>query len=185
MKKFIAIMAAALVVFGMSASAYYDTWARNYVKLAVSVGIMQEKDEDGSQNITRSHFCGLIYNVMNKKTGLELSDDKLYSDTDSREIAALSAIGVIKGKGFGKFCPDDSLTREEAATIIARAADIIGARQVGGEAPVFADAEEISDWAKGGIDRVARLGIMEGRGDNKFCPKITYSISEGIATAVR
>lgn len=185
MKKIIALIAAALAVFGMSASADYATWARNYVKLAVSEEIMQEKDEDGYENITRSHFCGLIYNVMNKKIGLEPSDDKLYSDTDSREVAALSAIAVIKGKGFGKFCPDDSLTREEAATIIARAADIIGARQVGGEALVFADAEEISDWAKSGIDRVARLGIMEGKGDKKFCPKDTYSITEGIATAVR
>lgn len=189
MKKLGCLFAAILIPVFVSVSAAVYDWSGGYKQIALDEGIISSDDISNTVNtdtyqITREYFCKLIYNAMNKKTGLVPSDNHIYTDTDSSEIAALSDIGIIKGKGGKKFFPEDTLTREEAATIIARAADIIGTGNYEQEVAVYNDDSGFSDWAKDSIYRVTYAGIMQGTG-NEFLPKATYSKQEAITTVVR
>ena len=77
---------------------------------------------------------------------------------------------IIKGKSETEFAPNDSLTREEAATEIYFD---------------FADGAQISDWAINNVQVICNMGIMQGVGDNRFAPKDLYTTEQAIATLVR
>jgi hypothetical protein len=79
-------------------------------------------------------------------------------------VAVLTGIGVIKGMDDGSFAPAGTLTRAQAATIIARlkdAADITAASN-------FADTK--GHWAESAIAYAAAEGIVNGVGDGNFAP---------------
>ena len=84
--------------------------------------------------------------------------------------------GIMEGSGNNKFAPDDSVTREQLASILYRYAQVKGYNVTNtGNLDGFTDKENISDWAREAIRWVISCGIMNGRENNLFDPK-------GIAT---
>ncbi len=87
-------------------------------------------------------------------------------------ISALSSQGIITGYSNGTFLPDNTITRAEAAAIIARASGLTSM-------PVyearFADVG-YEHWAFENIAQVADAGIINGMGDGLFLPgnNLTY-----------
>ncbi|MDY3285276.1 MAG: S-layer homology domain-containing protein [Eubacteriales bacterium] len=90
-----------------------------------------------------------------------------FSDMDghwaSGSANALYRAGVISGiEKSGKLCfePGASATREQAAVMLVRALGIDTSADPA--ALDFADADEISDWARDSVRALAALGIMRG-----------------------
>ena len=82
--------------------------------------------------------------------------------------------------GFaGEFRPNDPITREEFAAMLVRAADAV---RPAGNIP-FADASNISDWARRYVYSAYREDLMIGVGGNNFAPR-TYINRASAATAV-
>lgn len=84
--------------------------------------------------------------------------------------------GVIEGMGGGRFAPDVSITREQAATILLRYARLIGKAPAGELTGGidFADKDKIADWALEGVMWCAMNGIFTGKlGENgmRFDPQ--------------
>ena len=80
-------------------------------------------------------------------------------------VEALRAAGAVGGCGNGKFCPDQKLTRQGAAKIIAVLE--AGNVDVSGVANFSDTSGDVRSWAK----EVVARGIMEGcEGGAKFCP---------------
>ena len=139
--------------------------------------------------ITREEFCELIYNLIHNTCSKGIEIDYALNiditDTDNAKVLELYARGIINGKTKTEFAPNDTLAREEAATIIARTCDK--------EIPVprhelyyeFADKAEISDWAMNGVQNVCNMGVMKGTGDHKFSPKGTFTVEEAITALMR
>ena len=107
-----------------------------------------------------------------------------FSDSSDRYMIAATTLGIINGYTDGTCQPANTITRTEAAKILAITADLAGV--TAGETPVeFADNGEIRVWAKEYIDFVSSTGIMEGVGDNKFDPFGTYTVEQSIITMLR
>jgi len=84
-------------------------------------------------------------------------------------IERLSADGITTGCGFGNYCPENPVTREQMAVFLLRAKygmDYAPPTPVG----VFDDVV-LSHWSAPWIEQLAAEGITTGCGNNNYCPK--------------
>ena len=104
--------------------------------------------------------------------------------TDAEEIKyteaveVMTAIGVINGMGDGSFAPKATLTREQAAKILAYVT--LGAEAdnyLAGSTAPFADVAA-TKWSAKYVAYCKNLGIINGVGDNKFNPAGTLKVVE-------
>ena len=168
---------------------YISSWAKDSVAVAEKINLIQPSENyNYTAFITREEFCELIFNYINNfSDGLTAIYAKNpFTDTNNEHIGVLNALGIVKGKSETEFAPNDSLTREEAATILCR---LINKIYPGWDATAqyfdFADSGQISDWAMNDIQVICNMGIMQGVGDNRFAPKELYTTEQAIATLVR
>jgi hypothetical protein len=113
-----------------------------------------------------------------------------FSDTSDSDVLLVAALGLVEGTGGGKFSPATTLTREQAATILARLATLLG-KSPTQPALAFSDQAKISSWAADGVNTISRTlsadgvkRIMEGS-DGKFDPKAAYQRQQCYATLGR
>ena len=101
-----------------------------------------------------------------------------------RRVLWLAGLGVVTGVGEGRFNPDGTLTREQAATMLSRLAAAMGS-PLTAQAPTFADSAAISTWALDAVGQMQGSGIMGGVGDNAFDPQGSYSREQSMLTMLR
>ncbi|MBQ4528039.1 MAG: S-layer homology domain-containing protein [Clostridia bacterium] len=161
-------------------------WAREYVSKADRIGMTDYFKVPWTQIITRTQFCHLAYNMLDRATDIEWkhTSEEIFDDTDNAMVISLYLEGIIEGKGDKIFAPHDEITREEAATILKRIAEYtkLGYTEMYFE---FDDGNQISEWASDSVQRVCNLGVMQGVGNNKFDPKGGYTVEQAITTLVR
>lgn len=144
--------------------------------------------EDGTirpdQEISRAEFVALVNRVAGYQaaTNAVTFDDVKAGDWYAGQVAAAVNQGYIGGFEDGTFRPNESVTRAQAAAILARLKnlDIDGAR-----ADQFADAAEIPGWAKGVIGAVANAGYMVGDTDNQFNANKPLTRAEAVSALDR
>lgn len=92
----------------------------------------------------------------------DVSSAKWYAS----DVLRAKAAGYMQGDGNGLFRPEASVTRAEAAVVIANLLklDTDDATESG----KFADAEDMAAWSRGAIGAVAANGIMQGYDGNLF-----------------
>ncbi len=162
-----------------------SNWAKAQVEEAVAAGIVPEcLQSKYTQAATRAEFCALAVQLYETVTGSEITERATFSDTTDVNVQKMAGLGVVNGVGDGKFDPNGTLTREQAATILVRLADAMGhpLPQAGAS---FADNASIGSWARDAVGRVKAGGIMDGVGSNTFNPKAAYSREQSILTILR
>lgn len=160
-------------------------WAVGQVNTAIHVGIVpQALQADYAQATTRAEFCALALCLYETVKGAEPVEARPFADTDDPAIAKMAALGVVEGVGDNSFAPDQPLTREQAAAMLARLAEAIGTPLPQQEA-TFADLDSVSDWAQAAVGQVQQAGVMSGLGDNSFDPKGTYTREQSIVAMLR
>ena len=88
------------------------------------------------------------------------------ADIDYKEaVDVLSAVGVFVGDGSGNFYPDQQLTREQAAKVIAYL-DL--GESVAEALPSIGTFSDVSSWANKYVDYLANAKIVNGIGGGKF-----------------
>lgn len=164
-----------------------SSWAAETVKKASELGITKDFDGKWTEVINREQFCTLVYNLVNgiKELPVAKLEKAPFDDTDNTKVNALAFAKIVEGTGDRAFSPSDSLTREQAAVILCRAADymetnIANTRSISD----FADSADISDWAIDSVKRLAAGGIMNGT-DIGFEPKANCTAEQLAATLVR
>ena len=96
------------------------------------------------------------------------------------------ALGILQGREDGSLDLASSITRQEAAVILARAYRLCAAETSSDIAPLsYADSGEIADWAKEDVQLISALGIMNGVGEGRFHPTGTSTAEQCFATLVR
>ena len=77
---------------------------------------------------------------------------------------------IVSGTGLGKFSPEESITREQLAVMLANYARQSG-KALGGAAELsaFADAAEVSDWAKDAVAAMVGAGVLGGNESGMLC----------------
>ena len=162
-----------------------SSWATREMEWAIGNDLLPyELRWKYQQPITRAEFCALGVALYEKLNGKPISGGTSFTDTNDENVAKMAALGVVTGVGEGKFNPDGLLTREQAATMLTRLAEVLGLKLPGG-APTFADSAQISSWAVNAVGQIQEMGIMGGMGDNRFAPKGQYTREQSISTILR
>lgn len=106
-----------------------------------------------------------------------------YESFDDIRIA--TALGITEGYPDQTFRPDAAITREEAATMLARMTKLIGLQPSEESSMTYSDQAQISAWAQDAVNTVSTTGIMNGVGENEFAPQETYTLEQSIITMLR
>ena len=185
-------------------------WAKPEIQKAAACNLLPYELTDKYQsNITRKEFCNLIYRLVATEFSPD-SDSRMgqwsaidsviyerqltdkvnsvsFSDCEDDKIKFLSGAGIIYGMGDGTFAPDESITREQASTILYRTAEFLGNKSIIGPHNVvyYYDEGEVSDWAINAVRIMKDMGIMKGVTESSFEPKGKYTVEQAIATMVR
>jgi len=91
------------------------------------------------------------------------------------EIAKAYANGYIKGYPDNSFRPNQSITREEAAVMLAAAFQLEPS-----DVPVttLTDVESLGDWSRGSVRALVHAGVLKGYPDGTFRAKQPISRAE-------
>ncbi|QJD84814.1 S-layer homology domain-containing protein [Cohnella herbarum] len=94
------------------------------------------------------------------------------------DVARAKEAGYMQGSGKELFRPEASVTREEAAVIIARLLKLDTGSQ--SESGKFADAKSIASWSRGAVSAVVKAGIMKGYAGNVFKARQPLTRAEAV-----
>lgn len=162
-----------------------SSWATEEVNQAIEIGIVPESLTNKYQtSITRAEVCAIAVELYETITGEEITERAYFSDTFDVNVQKMAGVGVVNGMENNLFYPDNKLSREQAATILARLSDALG-QPLSISMPTFNDNEQISSWATDSVGQIQSAGIMDGTGDNKFTPKGEYSVEQSVLTMLR
>ena len=162
-----------------------SSWARDSIIRATKAGLVpQSLQSQYTQAITRAEFCTLAVALYETVMGAEITERSSFGDTDDINVEKMAALGVVNGVGDGQFAPNQTLTREQAATMLSSLAEAIG-KPLPEQAPTFADNDSVSSWATDAVGQMQATGIMGGVGNNTFSPTTDYTREQSIITIIR
>lgn len=159
-----------------------DQWYYDYVLEAAELGIVKG-NPDGTfkpnDKVTRADFALMTVRMLGvdedslKFTTTAFTDvnDETYN---AAAIQYCAEKGLIGGDGDGKFRPNDSITRQEAAKIIAEALELTET-----DDELFTDDNLIHEWAEDYVYQCKAAGIFGGdAGTGNFRPTDAISRAE-------
>ena len=162
-----------------------SSWAVNYVNSAIAEGLVPAALQSRyNQAITRAEFSALAVALYETVTGREITGRTTFNNTSDVNVQKMGYLGVVGGVGGGNFAPNNQITREQAAVMLARLAAVIG-QPLPAASPTFADNNRISSWARDGVGQMQASGIMGGVGGNNFSPGGTYTREQSIVSMYR
>ena len=162
-----------------------SSWAADQVEQAIAAGLVPAALQGKyTQTATRAEFCALATALYETVTGAPITQRTTFSDTSDENVEKMAALGVVNGVGNGKFNPTGPLTREQAATMLSRLAEVLGHPLASGTAS-FGDSAAIASWAAAAVGQVQAAGIMEGTGGGNFTPQGSYTREQSILTILR
>ena len=154
-----------------------SAWAVDSVLRAARYGISGSVQSGYTQPITRGTFAKLAVNAA-QAMGLMPEAEDPYE--------AVRELGLMGGDASGDLCVDDNITREAAATVLARLLRLFQ-RMDAAEASAlarYADRAKISGWAQEAAALLTAEGIMGGTGSG-FAPQDNLSTEQALALLVR
>jgi hypothetical protein len=161
-----------------------SSWAGPIVEKAIADGFVPlDLQSNYTSDITRQEFCRLAITTYETLTGGPVSGRVEFNDTTDEFVEKAGYLEIIAGVGDGNFDPDSTLTRQQAAVILAAFAKALDEPIPSSEAS-FSDNSSISDWALEQVGQVQSVGIMNGVSGKRFSPKTTYTREQSIATMV-
>ena len=177
-----------------------SSWAQEQVDAAIRSGLVPEDLQTGYQNnITREEFCRLMVVLVEKKAGMSVSAYAVvkgktitdpFTDTDNADILAAHALGIVNGTSETTFNPTGSITRQEAASMLSRTAQVLD--MTTGKGQSFNDEAQIASWAKesvaftsGLMDPITGTAVMGDTGNGNFSPLASYTREQAYITSLR
>lgn len=172
------------------------TWAYEEVEKAIGKQLIPDNMQNNyTKPITREEFCILAIRMIEVKSGMSIDEyldevgvsiapSNTFKDCDTKEVLAAKSLGIVKGTSETTFDPDMLLNREMAAVFLTRTAQACG-RDVTLSTPSYADADEISGWAKEYTGYVYDIGVIKGTTGNRFDPKGSYQRQQAFMTMYR
>ncbi|WP_066460120.1 S-layer homology domain-containing protein [Anaerotruncus rubiinfantis] len=155
-----------------------DHWAKEDIEFVVARGILAGTG-NGCFSPDGAMTRGMFVTALGRLASVDPANYKSGTFTDVKATAYYAPYvewaeknGVVKGIGGGLFAPDQSITREQMAVIMANYAKVIGfpLPKVHAE-NTFADNAKIGAWAKDAVKKVQMAGVISGKNNNSFDPK--------------
>ncbi|TMV47158.1 S-layer homology domain-containing protein [Paenibacillus mesophilus] len=187
-------------------------WARNDLDTLYAKGYMQNKESSSfvpNDSITRGEFATMLVKIFDLP--LQYTEVPTFSDVqrvnlltklyDYKYIETAAKAGIVRGAAGGRFMPDNAVTRQDAAIMIARAADLKLQSESNLDKVLanlrksFTDGDSIDIYARTAVEAVTNAGLIQGKenvllqGQTKttvrFDPLETFTRAEAAAVAIR
>ena len=115
-------------------------------------------------NVTRATVVTVLWRMEGKSAASAPSgfSDVAAGDWYAQSIAWAKEKGIADGNGKGGFDPDKNVTRQELAVLLTRYDEYKGVKLAEGALNLFNDANQISSWAKEGMQHAIGMGWLEG-----------------------
>lgn len=177
-------------------------WAYEWMERADALDIIPAMllNKDMTQQINRREFAAVAVALYENMSGdrVEARGDSPFRDTNDSTVLKAYELGIVAGKTADLFGPEDALTREQAATMLARVykavywegwtlrddavydAYALDASGVG----EFGDHRQISSYARGSVYFMTKKQIIDGTGNNRFSPQAMASREQAFKIAV-
>lgn len=151
-------------------------WAESTINLLAASSYVQGMG-DGTyapeNNVTRAEFVTMAMNLLRLDGTGYRGSFKDVSETDwfAKDVQTASDIGLIDPLMTvgGTFKPNQPITREEAATVLYKVAEM-RADKPDTEVDAFADDASVTAWAKDSVYAAAAYGLIKGYPDGSFGP---------------
>lgn len=160
----------------------YGAWYVDSVNRWAAAGVITGKDTEQNlfypdDNIKRAEIAIMLDQVM----GYEASTDKLFTDLLNSNawyydaLSKANAAGIINGDSATTISPEVYTTRQTAATILCAAFHLDKSDKT---VSSFADNSSIDPWAMSSVITLSEMGIISGRGENRFEPLANVTRAE-------
>ena len=183
-----------------------DAWYFDAVRFVMGLELFDTADEDTfapGAPMTRAMLATALWRLEQlgeapfayegggaERRGLfiDVDEDAWYAEA----VAWASSVGVVNGMGNGIFAPDDSITREQIATMLYRYAiyqwSVVsgqGTEDEGDGDVLFSDADKISSYAREAMNWAVSAGLINGMGDGTVAPQGTATRAQVAAILMR
>lgn len=156
-------------------------WVQPSVDKLMSWGVITGRDGGAQQlnsRISRAEFTAMV----NRAYGYTEPSETPFTDVPAwawfaDDIAIGYNTGYFSGTTETTASPNNTLTREQAITLLARNMRL---PESSGEVTQFADGRSFSNWAKGYIKSAVNNGIVNGYQDQTFRPRSSITRAEMI-----
>ena len=131
--------------------------------------------------MSRGSLATVLHRLSQGKTDYEVTfqdvaEGKYYTEG----VAWAAKAGVVTGYTADIFAPEDVITREQLAVMLARYAKLIGMDTKADAKALdqFADGENTGSWAVNGVAWCVANGILQGKGGNVLDPTTNVTRAE-------
>ena len=164
---------------GAMAADFHDTenhWAAQAIDIWSDNAVIHghEGAFRPDDTVTRGELAVMLDRIMKYTETAENTYSDLGDTWYTEAVLKLAASGIIEGDG-SVIRPEDSVTREEAAVMFARAFELKPADE---SELNFTDASDISDWALDAVLALSERGFVNGFEDGTFRPGTSMSRAE-------
>ena len=180
-----------------------SAWYYNEVNKAAELGLMNGYADTNlfgpNDTITRAQVAQVLFNMAGGRADEDLPEgsyNELYGYASfgdvngkmwyGKAIAWAKAAGIVTGYGDGTFAPENNITREEFATMLARYAQKYGNYTAGSAADfaAYGDASAVDSWAADYVAWAVKGGYM-GKNTDVLTPLANMTRAEAAAMVVR
>jgi spore germination protein YaaH len=156
----------------------YDIWYENAESYKAKLALVKKYNLRGAGSWALGQEPEWVWQHYNSwLRGLPFTD--IENNWAERYVVSLFDRGIVTGTPAGRYEPDRSLTRAEAAVLLCR---MLGLSESPGAA-AFSDTG--SHWARGFINTAHQCGIARGTGDGRFFPNAHVTRQEMAALIER
>ena len=147
-------------------------WYHEAIDYALEIGIMVGVSETAfNPNGTCSR--AMFVTILGRAAGVSedlYGEEQMFKDVPAGQWYSAyanwaSETGIVKGRTEGYFCPQDSITRQEMVTMLARYAAYMGEDPTAVDKDVlaqFEDADQIANYAVEAFAWAVEMGIIKG-----------------------
>ncbi len=157
-------------------------WFANAVAFVAERGMMAGNNGlfSPNDNLTRSMMAQILYNVEGGAGfGTRTFPDVTSSDWFAGAVSWAASQGLMDGYGNGNFGPNDSITREQLASILYRYAGVKGySTGASAELGSFVDGASTSSWAAESVRWAVGSGLLTGKSGSRLDPTGTATRAE-------
>jgi len=166
-------------VQGHWAQEQINKWSVNGLASGYSDGTFKPNNQ-----VTRAEFVALVnraFNIKSENATTDFTDVKPGS-WYYENVAAAKTAGYIGGYTDGTFKPGQTISRQEAASILVR---LLKLETTTEGVAQFEDSGQIPEWSRGNIGAVSQSGLMRGMPDNTFQPLKGITRAEAVVSLDR
>ena len=174
----------AVMTYKASFNDIEKSWAKSFISKMAAKGLVSGRNQetfDVNGQITRAEFVTMIVNHMGFKDEVVSNfNDVPKSEWYYTAVGQAAIHSITAGQTSGNFRPEDNITREEMAMMLAQAYKAKFGEDLSGRSQPFSDDSKITPAYKQAVYAMRENSIISGYPDNTFKPTNRATRAEAV-----